>query len=58
METTSYDLTHRVEDEAVSVEHELILAAHGVTEGDETTIVARTLRQHALSFSSLASMVG
>ncbi len=47
-----------VDDEGVTVEDELVLAADERAEGDAREVVARTLREHPLALHALAGVVG
>ena len=47
-----------VDHQRVAVEHELVLAADEVAEGDRAEVVARALDDHALALEALARVVG
>src|SRR4051794_33022199 len=48
----------RVEDDAVAIEDQLVLAAHGVHPGDECAVVRGAAGDHRLAGSALAVVVG
>ena len=53
-----HDLAGRVDHQAVPVEHQFVLSAHGVAEGDEATVVRCPLPEHPLTLDTLAPMIG
>ena len=53
-----HGLARGVDDEAVAVEDELVLAADEVAEGDRHAVGAGPLREHLLALDALAAQVG
>ena len=55
--TSSQQLAGGIDNEAMTVEDELVLPAHGVAERDEARVVCGALRQHPFTFDALAPVI-